>query len=431
MDIKCIKLNEMTESICESNMKVKYLLPGETAQFVNRRNKVIHESDVMTPSPHRTKVVCPIFYECGGCDFLHISYEEQLKMKSWYVKDLYLKANIKTDFLPIVRSEKPLNYRHKVVASATESRQKLRFGLYQEGTRNVLPFTNCFIQDKETNQIIRTLEELLNQFKIKAYDLDKNTGIVKHVLIRKSFAYQTFLVCIVTQGNLLPNAKKIAQKLVEKYPRVQTVVQNVHHKKTHLVLLDEEKVVYGSGYILDAIDDIRFRLSAKSFYQVNPMQMKMLYHLALEQAQIKSTDTVLDAYSGIGTISLLAAKQAKEVIAIESNSVAHLDAVFNRKLNQMTHVTFINEDVQNAILNLDKDIDVLIMDPTRDGASDAFIEAVLHLKPKRIVYISCEPKTQVRDIKKLLGTYQVQSVQPVDMFSQSAHVESIAVLQLT
>lgn len=430
MEIKCLRLNDMTESVCDSNMKVKYLLPGETAHFVNRKNKIIHETDIISASPNRTKVVCPIFYECGGCDFLHISYEEQLKMKAWQVRDLCIKSNIKTEFLPIISSDKPRHYRHKVVASATESKGKLRFGLYQEGTKHVIPFTNCFIQDQTANKIIVSLENLFNKYKIKAYDMDKKLGMIKHVLLRKSYHYQNFLVCIVTQGNLLPNAKKIAQELVQLHPEVQTVVQNIHHKQTSFVLLDEEKIIYGSGYILDAIGDIRFRLSAKSFYQVNPYQMIKLYQSALDAAEIKPTDVVLDTYSGIGTISLLAAKKAREVIAIESNASAHLDAVFNRKLNQIQNVRFIQGDVEQAILNLNQAIDVLILDPTRDGASEKFLETVMLLKPKRIVYISCEPKTQVRDLKLLSRLYQVKHIQPVDMFSQSAHIESIAVLKI-
>jgi 23S rRNA (uracil1939-C5)-methyltransferase len=208
------------------------------------------------------------------------------------------------------------------------------------------------------------------------------------------------------------------------------VIQNIHKKKTHLVLLDEEKILYGPGYIEDEMDGIKFKLSSKSFYQVNPVQMIELYHKALELAQIKTTDIVMDTYSGVGTISLLAAKKAKHVIAIEANPNAHRDAVTNKKMNQISNITFIQSPVEDYIKNYQEKIDCLIMDPTRDGATKAFLDAILRLKPKRIVYISCEPTTQVRDVKSLLTHYNVEVVQPVDMFSQTIHVESITLLSL-
>jgi 23S rRNA (uracil1939-C5)-methyltransferase len=238
------------------------------------------------------------------------------------------------------------------------------------------------------------------------------------------------LVTLVTQGYLLPNAKKIAAELIKKHPKVRTVVQNIHHKKTHLVLLDEEKIIYGQGFIEDDIQGILFRLSAKSFFQVNPSQMVKLYQLALDMANIKPTDLVVDTYSGIGTISLLAAKRAKEVIAVESNKASHLDALNNRKANQLLNLTCVHDDVSEFMKQFDRKIDVLIMDPTREGASKDFLDMLLKVKPKKIVYISCEPKTQVRDIKMLATQYHIVSVQSVDMFSQTAHVETITLLSL-
>ena len=430
MEIKCIKLNDMTESICENNFKVRYMLPGERAEFYNRKNKTILESDVLESSPNRARVVCPIFYECGGCDFLHIKYDEQLRMKESYVKTVYFKANVYAEFLPIIKNEKALNYRHKIVASATTEKNKVRLGLYQEGTKKVIPYTSCHIQDSDGNEVLKTVEMVLNKYKMTAYDIDKETGIIKHILIRKSFKTNDMLLVFVTNGNLLPNAKKMAQDVIKLHPKVVTVIQNVHHRKTALVLLDEEKILYGSGYITDEIDGVKFRLSSKSFYQVNPSQMIKMYQKAIELADIKKDEVVLDAYSGIGTISLLATKYAKKVIAVETNKTSHQDALFNKKLNNIDNIQFINEDVSKYLESYKEKIDILIMDPTRDGASEEFLKSVLRLQPKRVVYISCEPLTQVRDIKILSAKYEVKVCQPVDMFSQTVHVESITLLSL-
>ncbi|PKK92634.1 MAG: 23S rRNA (uracil(1939)-C(5))-methyltransferase RlmD, partial [Tenericutes bacterium HGW-Tenericutes-6] len=351
-------------------------------------------------------------------------------MKTDFIYKLVERNNIKTNILPIISSESPLNYRHKIVASATTKNKKLKLGLYQENSKNILPYVNCHIQDKDANFVLQTLEVLLNKYKLPAYDLDSDSGMIKHILIRKSYASSKMMVVIVTNGQLLPNNKKIASDLIKAVPNVQTVLQNIHRKKTKLVLLDEEKVIYGRGFIEDEIDGIKFRLSSKSFYQVNPMQMIKLYKAALNLADIKSTDVVMDTYSGIGTISLLASKIAKEVIAIDSNASSHQDALNNKKINQIENITFVNDDVENFIQGYQGSIDCLIMDPTRDGSSEKFLKTISDLKPKKIVYISCDPRTQVRDLLVLMSTYDIVKMQPVDMFSQTIHVESITLLSL-
>lgn len=430
MKIKCIKLEDMKVSIIEDGSKYKYLLPNEIAEIDDIHNRIIKDKDIIQSSEFRKKVVCPIFYECGGCDFLHIDYQHQLDMKQAYIQNVFEEQDFFTIVNPVIKSERPLHYRHKAVLSAKTNKQKLRLGLYREHTREVLPFLGCFIHDRDTNNVLKTIEILMNKYKISAYDLKSNTGILKHVLIRKSYDRNEMMVVFVTQGNLLPNAKKMSQELVKKHKEVVTTIQNIHYKSTHLVLLDDEKVVYGPGYLIDKIDDLSFRLSAKSFYQINPEQMFKLYKKAIEMAELTDKDVVLDAYSGIGTLSLLLSKVVKKVIAIEVNHDAHIDAVNNKRYNQIANVDFICEDVSNTIKTLDKHIDVLFMDPTREGSTKEFLDAVLELKPKKIIYISCEPKTQVRDLVLLKESYDIIEIQPVDMFSQTFHVENIVSLIL-
>lgn len=430
MEIKAIKQVSLTESISDLGSRHFYFLPGEIAEVEHAKYKVVKEQNITTPSPDRIKVICPIFYECGGCDFLHINYQKQLHMKDEHVSNLYKKERIPSKINSITQSKQPKNYRHKVVLSATQIKEKLKLGLYRENSKTVIPYLDCHIQDQEINMLLKTVEKVLNNFKIPAYHIDREKGIIKHVMVRKSYATKDLMLIFVTHDYLLPNAKKIIQEIIAKHPKVVTVIQNIHKKKTHLVLLDEEKILYGPGYIEDEIDGIKFKLSSKSFYQINPVQMIELYHKALELAQIKSSEVVMDTYSGVGTISLLAAKKAKHVIAIETNQQAHKDAMINKKMNQISNITFVHSPVEEYMKNYQGKIDCLIMDPTRDGASKSFLEAVLRLKPKRIVYISCEPSTQVRDIKELISQYRIHHVQPVDMFSQTVHVESIVLLSL-
>jgi 23S rRNA (uracil1939-C5)-methyltransferase len=422
-------MKDMTTCLTDNKKEVRYMLSGETAD-VDQKDVDIVEKYIQQSSTERKKVICPIFYTCGGCDFLHTTYDYQLKLKEKHVESLYRKLGLFHQVNPIIKSDEPLHYRHKTVLSATTKKNKLRLGLYQEKSKTITPFLECYIHDKKANEVFKTIEQLLNQFKISAYDIDKKQGIIKHVMIRKSYARNDMMVVFVTQGNLFPNAKKISQMLVKKHPQVKTTIQNIHNKDTHLVLLEQEKTIYGSGYIIDQIDDLSFKLSPRSFYQVNPMQMQKLYQKAIDVADIKKTDIVIDTYSGIGTLSLLIAKKAKQVYAIEVNKDAHQDALDNKKYNQIQNIDFIHGDVSENMFKITSSIDVLFMDPTRDGASIAFLDDVMKLKPKKIVYISCEPKTQVRDVNTLSQLYDIKQIQPVDMFSQTVHVESIVLLSL-
>jgi 23S rRNA (uracil1939-C5)-methyltransferase len=234
----------------------------------------------------------------------------------------------------------------------------------------------------------------------------------------------------VTNGVFFPNAKKITQDIRKAFDQVKTVVQMIQNKQTPIALYGEEKVLFGPGYIEDGFDGLIFRLSAKSFYQINPEQMIKLYDKALDMANIKITDKVMDCYSGIGTISLLAAKKARDVVAIEINHNAVNDAKFNAKTNKIENISFHCDDVEKFMYGFNKDIDILILDPTRTGATEKFLSAVKKLKPRKIVYISCFPETQARDLKSLLSMYYIKEIQPVDMFSYTEHVENIVLLSL-
>lgn len=374
-----------------------------------------------------------VFFDMRNTHFENLKYSEQLTIKVENVKKAFINANLKVDISPIVKNPKPQGYRHKVVLSAFNQKIgqtfKLRLGLYEEGSKKIKPIIHHIIHDQAINEVLVTVEEILQKYKIRAYD-GIGQGVIKHVMIRKSYHQGDMILVFVTQGYILPNHKLIIKDIIAKHPKVKTVIQNMHDRETKLVLLDQEKVLYGTGYIEDQIEGLKFRLSAKSFYQVNPRVMFDLYKKAIDDANIKSSDIVLDCYCGIGTISLLAAKQAKKVIGIDVNTVAIKDAIYNKKKNQIDSVEFIAADVENFIQNYNQQVDVLLMDPTRLGATPLFLESVLRLQPKRIVYISCEVGTQVRDLKVLMKSYEIKSIQPFDLFSYTGHVENVTLLSL-
>ncbi|MCF7931952.1 MAG: 23S rRNA (uracil(1939)-C(5))-methyltransferase RlmD [Acholeplasmataceae bacterium] len=423
----CVNMIDM--DLCKTDLGrlVKGMLKGDVISGQKMIERV-KESDLIVKSKDRITPICPVYETCGGCDALHMSYQAQLDFKNQMVRERF--DDIIKDGLikPIINSESPLNYRHKTVLSAASDGRKLVLGLYAKNSKTIIPYLDCHLHNKEANDVYKTVQRLLNTYKIGAYDTDRHQGIIKHVMIRRSFALGEMLVVFSTNGGLFPNGKTIAKALIKAHPMIKGVIQNIHLKKTALVLLEEERLLAGRPTIHDMIDDITFRISSRSFYQVNPIQMRHLYHEAIKAASITKEDFVVDAYSGIGTLSLLASKHAKQVIGIESNRDADKDAVANMRLNNINNVRFINKDVNQALLEIKEPIDVLLMDPTREGADIRFLEDVLKVRPKRIVYVSCDPTTQARDIRRLLNTYDLMSLQPVDMFSQTRHVETITLL---
>ncbi len=367
-------------------------------------------------------------------DFMALSYPEQSKSKIKYVHDQFVKNAVNTKVNPLIISDHPKYYRHKVTATATNVKKhgklQLKLGFYIENTHKIKPVFESVLHDKTIEKTLKNIEQLFIKYKITAYQKGHDRGIIKHVLMRKSYANDALLIVFVTQGNLLPNAKRIIQELREKNEQIKSVVQIIQKNDTHIVLYGDEKTLYGPGYITDEIDGLRFRLSAKSFYQINPEQMMKLYHQGFELIDINKHEYVMDCYSGIGTLSLLAAKKAKEVVAVEQNVSAVKDAIGNAKSNKISNVRFVKDDAANFIATYKQNVDVLIIDPPRIGVSQSFIEAIKKLKPKRILYISCFVETQVRDIKQLNRLYEVKAIQPVDMFPNTTHVENITTLYL-
>ncbi len=367
---------------------------------------------------------------CGGCPYLDFSYEEQLKKKQKYVKNLLGNFG---KVRPIIGMEHPWHYRNKAIStfSAVKGSQ-LVSGIYKEGTHMVIPVEACLLHHERLDEAIDAVRRAAIFCRYKPYDEDRHTGLIRHVLVRHSRLTDEILAVLVTASKELPGSRSFVKKVRELCPQVSTIVQNINPRSTSAVLGFSEKVLYGKGYIVDRLCGITFRIAASSFYQVNPVQTEILYQTAMEAAELDGNQTVLDAYCGVGTIGLAAASRAKFVLGIERNGSAVKCAAQNAKDNGITNAKFVNADATAAIQKMaarGERMDVVFMDPPRAGSTPEFLEAVSQMQPQRLVYISCNPETQQRDLKVLKEKgWQVKRIQPVDMFPHTGRVETVCVL---
>lgn len=373
---------------------------------------------------------CSVSKKCGSCQYQGVPYKEQLAAKQKRMKKLLGKfANVK----PIIGMDDPFYYRNKVHAVFDRDKKgNIICGTYEAKTHKVVPIEECMIEDKISQEIIRTIRDMLKSFRIKTYDEDTGYGLLRHVLVRRGFFTDEIMVVIVIGSPIFPSKNNFVKALRKKYPQITTVVLNVNDKKTSMVLGERDIVIYGKGYIRDTLCGCTFRISPQSFYQVNPVQTEILYKTAIEYAGLGRKETVIDAYCGIGTIGLVAAKRAKNVIGVELNPDAVRDARINAKENKITNARFYQGDAGEFMENMaenGEDADVVFMDPPRTGSDKKFMSSVIKLNPSRIVYISCGPETLARDLEYLTKHgYDVRKIQPVDMFSFTDHCENICLL---
>ena len=418
---------------------IPYLLMGEEAEIVitNHRGKYAEGriTKRLTTSPQRVTPPCQYYEACGGCQLQHLSYQEQLRMKKMRVAEVLRRMgdyNGKVD--DIIPSEKPLQYRNKVqFPFGHDERGNLIAGLYQQGSHRIIDIDECLIENTEADQIVRLVKKLCIEHQIEAYDQKYRKGFIRHVMVRKGIVTNQLMLVLVTGKINFPEKKIFVDTVTKAFPNIRTIVQNINPEFTDVVLGYREHILFGDGFIEDELSELKFKIAAKSFFQVNPFQTEKLYGRALAIAQLTPNDVVLDAYSGVGTITLLAAKQAKHVTGVEIVRDAVLNAIENAKLNQIRNVSFIEADAAPYLVeraNKGKTYDVLFVDPPRQGCDGSFLHAVKTIKPKKMVYISCEPSSLARDIKILSDTYEVKYVQPVDMFSQTYHVETVVLLEL-
>jgi len=381
----------------------------------------------------KEKVLCSLEKKCGGCQFINEPYEKQLKEKQKAVKAL-LSSFGKIE--PIIGMENPYHYRNKVNATFARDRKgNVISGVYEEGSHRVVPVESCLLENENADRIIATIRSMLRSFKIKVYDEDTGYGLLRHVLVRTGYVTGEIMVVLVTASPVFPSKNNFVKSLRAKHPEITTVVQNVNGRNTSMVLGDREQVLYGKGYIEDVLCGKRFRISPRSFYQINPVQTEKLYRTAIAFAGCNKKERVLDAYCGTGTIGMIASETAKEVIGVELNKDAVRDAVANAKRNSVKNIFFYQKDAGQFMCQLaaqKEKIDVVFMDPPRSGSDEAFLSSLCTLMPDRVVYVSCNPETLKRDLAYLTGHgYQVKKIQPVDMFPHTMHTECVCLLSKT
>ncbi len=383
-------------------------------------------------SKDRIQPKCKICTACGGCQYQQIKYETQLVYKTNRVKNAIKRiAHLDVKVNDCIGAKHPYNYRNKIqVPFAKDKKGKVVYGFYKENSHEIIPTKECAIEDKRAASILWDIKELIKEFNIPTYNEDSGKGILRYVLIRTSYHYPELMVVLVTSMMNFPGQRNFIDALLKLHPEITTIVENVNSRHTNVILGNKEKVLYGPGFIKDTICGLTFEISASSFFQINPEQVEILYKTALNLINIEKNQVVLDAYSGVGTIGLIASKNAKKVISVEIVKDAVKNAIENARRNNISNIEFHCADASEFINNYDDPLDIVIMDPPRKGSDEKFLSSLIRKEPKQIIYISCDPETLARDLLYLSSVYKVTYVQPVDMFSFTAHVETIVGLIL-
>ncbi|WP_438312839.1 23S rRNA (uracil(1939)-C(5))-methyltransferase RlmD [Sporosarcina sp. FA9] len=391
--------------------------------------------NVTKESPDRVEPPCHVFSECGGCQMQHLSYEGQLVQKRKTVRDVIDRVG-KLPHVPVhpVKGMKdPWRYRNKSQIPFAEQDGKVVSGFYRTRTHHIVDTDICLIQSNEADELMTALKMELHNMGVDAYDERTNLGMLRHLIVRKGRTTGEIMVILVTRKKKFTQQDAVIELIKRVVPEVTSIMQNVNSEKTNVIFGDYTVPLYGKSFIVDSIGDIDFEISARSFYQINPEQTEVLYGQALEYAQLTGNESVIDAYCGIGTISLFLAQKAKEVYGVEIVPEAIADAKRNAQLNEIDNAFFEAGPAEVVIPKWyaeGKRFDVLVVDPPRKGCDEELLNTILEYKPKRVVYVSCNPGTLARDLRILEdGGYRTQEIQPVDMFPHSSHVECVALLE--
>ena len=392
--------------------------------------------EILKTSEYRVDSDCLTYKRCGGCDLRHIKYEETLKMKQNAVQSLVnktLKNKIKVE--ETLGMENPMFYRNKAqYPVGLDKEGKPIIGVFANRTHEIIPIEECLIQNKESQKIAKFVLEFISKNKISIYNEKTRKGLIRHIVTKVGIKSNEIMLIIVINGTKIPKENELVEQVRKEFKNVKTIIKNVNKKATNVIMGKENINLYGNGYIEDILGDYKFKISPLSFYQVNPIQAEKIYQIGVEAASISKKDTVFDLYCGIGTISIFMAKYSKKVYGIEIVEEAIKDAKENAKINHINNTEFISGDVEKTLdelINNKKIVpDVIMIDPPRKGIDNKSIENILKVSPNKIVYISCNPATLVRDLAKLEEKYNVKKIKPADMFPYSKHVEVITSLEI-
>ena len=391
--------------------------------------------EILGKSQARQDVDCNTYKRCGGCNLRHVKYEETLKMKQNAVQSLVNKTlKNKLQVEETVGMENPLHYRNKAqYPIGINKKGEPVIGVFANRTHEVIPIDNCLIQNKKSEEIAKFIIEFIKEKNISIYDEKKGKGLVRHIVTKVGIKTGEIMCVIVINGHKIPNENELVENLKTRYPEIKAIVKNINMKNTNVILGQENINLYGNGYIEDILGEYKFKISPLSFYQVNPVQAEKLYNLGVSMAEITKNDVVFDLYCGIGTISLFMSKFAKKVYGIEIVKEAVKMAKENAQNNNVSNTEFFAGDVEivldDLINNKGLKADVVMFDPPRKGLDKKSIDNILNIRPKKIVYISCNPATLIRDLADFENEYDIKTIIPVDMFPYTSHVECVSVLQ--
>lgn len=438
MNVKCTKIDDNGYGIFnigKNQYKLTNLLPNEEAivevQSKGKYNN-IRLIKIVSPADKRTNPKCEIYNSCGGCQLLHMKYNFQLEFKKDYCINAYKEYGINIKIDELIAASNQFGYRNKMQVAYQFVNGKIIYGFFEENSHKIIPLNKCLVQSDIQNEIVKFVQDLMVNLKLQAYNEDKRTGLIRFVLIKESFNKKQLLVTIVTSTDVFPGRNEFIKRLRDKFPQITTIIQNVNPRSTSIILGEQERVLFGKGYIEDELLGLNFKISSKTFYQINPEQTVKLYSKVIEYGDFRKDEVVIDAYCGVGTIGMIVAKYVKHVIGVELNKQSVINAKNNARENSVRNIDFICEDATKYLVELAKEkvnIDVVIMDPPRSGSTPQFLDSLIALKPKKIVYVSCDTKTQARDIKHLEKHYNIKKVSLIDMFVGTYHVESVVLLE--
>ncbi|WP_346216856.1 23S rRNA (uracil(1939)-C(5))-methyltransferase RlmD [Caldifermentibacillus hisashii] len=415
-------------------------LPGESAQIKILNVKMNYGYgkliEIREKSPYRVEIPKEDMHKYGGCQLHHMSYEGQLQFKQNLVEQTLTRIGKLQDvnIHPIIGMEQPFHYRNKAQVPVGERNGRLITGFYKPRTHEIIDTDESVIHMEAINDAIKIVKEICSELGVAAYNEEAHTGVLRHIMARFGRKTDELMIVLITRTEKLPHREEIVGKIVAALPNVKSIVHNVNPKRTNVILGEKTQVLWGQDVIYDYIGNVKFAISPRSFYQVNPVQTQVLYDKALAYTGLTGEEIVIDAYCGIGTISLFLAQQAKKVYGVEVVPDAINDAKKNADLNGITNVEFTVGEAETVIPNWAKEgihADVIVVDPPRKGCDAALLKTIIEMKPKRVVYVSCNPATLARDLGILeAGGYQTLEVQPVDMFPMTMHVECVSQIVL-
>ena len=414
---------------------VKDGLKGEKSLIeITSRKKSYGEGRVIQrieTSPFRVDPICEHFFSCGGCNLMHMEYQTQLDYKTYKTMTTLKKiGHVETDLYPTYGMHQPYAYRNKVMFHFGLKNKEIIAGYFQEKSRNIVPIKRCHIVAKVFSEILEEIRNLAKENLLPIYQPETKQGLLKSLMIRQSNSTKEILLTFITVSRKMNNADKIIERLSSLFPEVTGIIQNFQDKNT-THLSKDFKVLFGQNLLKETVGKITYHLSYDSFFQVNPEQAEMILFWAEEDLKLTGDETVLDAYAGVGYIGFSLASKVKKVILVESFEQAVIDGEKTAKSARLENTSFIQGDASDVIQSIDEKIDIVIVDPPREGLEKRFIEAVISRKIKKVMYVSCHVSTLARDLKMFQEAgYQVESTKPLDMFPHTAHIESVTLLTL-